>query len=119
MFYKDFIRQYENGVPMSYIKNILQEEYQRLKALSEKYHDEINSLPRGSISIKKRNHREYLYLAYRQERKLRFEYIGPIVSERSKTVLKKIGLRKSFETKLKQVEKDLLEIGRVTNGRKV
>jgi len=104
---------------MSYIKNILQEEYQRLKALSEKYHDEINSLPRGSISIKKRNHREYLYLAYRQERKLRFEYIGPIGSEKSKAVLKQITLRKKFETKLKQVKKNLLEIGKVTNGRKV
>ena len=104
---------------MSYIKNILKEEYQRLKALSKKYHDEINALPRGSISIKKRNHREYLYLAYRQQKKLRFEYIGPIVSERSKVVLKQIGLRKRFETKLKQVKKDLREIGRVTNGRKV
>ena len=104
---------------MSYMKDILKEEYQRLKALSEKYHDEISALPRGSISIKKRNHREYLYLAYRQENKLRFEYIGPIVSEKSKAVLKQIGLRKRFETKLKQVKKDLLEIGRVTNGRKV
>jgi len=40
-------------------------------------------------------------------------------SEKSKAVLKQITLRKTFETKLKQVKKDLLEIGKVTNGRKV
>ncbi len=104
---------------MSYIKAILQEEYQRLKALSDKYNDEINSLPRGSISIKKRNQREYLYLAYRQQSKLKFEYIGPVASEKSQTVLNQIDLRKEFEHKLKQVKKDLLEIEKVTNGIKI
>lgn len=104
---------------MSYIKAILQEEYQRLEALSDKYLDEINALPRGSISIKKRNRREYLYLAYRQKNKLKFEYIGSIVSDKSQAVLKQVGLRKKFENKLKQVKKNLLEIEMVTNGRKV
>jgi len=104
---------------MSYIKAILQEEYQRLKALSDKYIDEINALPRGSISIKKRNQREYLYLAYRKKYKLKFEYIGPMASEKSQAVLKQIGLRKEFENKLKQVRKNLLEIGKATNGRKI
>lgn len=104
---------------MSYIKAILQEEYQRLKALSDKYLDEINALPRGSISIKKRNQREYLYLAYRQKNNLKFEYIGSMVSEKSQAVLKQVGLRKEFENKLKQVKKDLLEIGKVTNVKKV
>ncbi len=76
---------------------------------------QINALPRGSISIKKRNQREYLYLAYRQKNKLKFEYIGPMVSEKSQAVLRQVGLRKEFENKLKQVKKDLLEIEKVTN----
>jgi hypothetical protein len=104
---------------MSYIKSILQEEFQRLKALLKKYVDEMNSLPRGSVSIKKRNHREYLYLAYRQKNKVRFEYIGPIVSENCKAVLKKIEVRKNYEDKLRQVKKDMQEIQKVMNGRKV
>jgi hypothetical protein len=39
---------------MSYLKNILQEEFGRLDSLSEKYRIEIDALPRGTISIKKR-----------------------------------------------------------------
>ena len=104
---------------MSYLKSVLQEEYERLKALLEKYNDEISALPRGSISIKKRNQKEYVYLAYRKKGNVKFEYIGSISSEKSKNVVKKVKLRKGYEIKLKQVRKDLQEIEKVINGRKL
>ncbi len=74
---------------MSYLKSVLQEEYERLKALVEKYNDEISALPHGSISIKKRNRKEYVYLAYRKKENVKFEYIGSISSEKSKKYSKK------------------------------
>jgi hypothetical protein len=104
---------------MSYLKSVLQEEYERLKALLEKYNNEISALPHGSISIKKRNQKEYVYLAYRKKENVKFEYIGSISSEKSKNVVKKVKLRKESEIKLKQVRKDLEEIKKVINGRKL
>ena len=104
---------------MSYLKSVLKEEYERLKALLKKYSDEISSLPHGSISIKKRNQKEYVYLAYRKKENVKFEYIGSISSEKSKNVVKKVKLRKGYEIKLKQVRKDLEEIEKVINGRKL
>jgi len=104
---------------MSYLKSILKEEYERLKALSGKYHDEISALPRGSISIKKRNQKEYVYLAYRKKGNVKFDYIGSLSSEKSKDVLNKVKLRKKYEIKLRQVGKDLEEIEKVINGRKL
>jgi len=104
---------------MSYLKSVLQEEYERLKALFQKYKDEISALPHGSISIKKRNQKEYVYLAYRKEGKVKFEYIGPLSSEKSKNVVIKVKLRKEYEIKLKQVRKDLEDIEKVINGRKL
>ena len=104
---------------MSYLKSVLQEEYERLKALFQKYKDEISALPYGSISIKKRNKKEYVYLAYRKKENVKFEYIGSISSEKSKNVVKKVKLRKGYEIKLKQVRKDLQEIEKVINGRKL
>ena len=98
---------------MSYLKSVLQEEYERLKALLEKYNDEISALPHGSISIKKRNQKEYVYLAYRKKGNVKFEYIGSISSEKSINVVKKVKLRKGYEVKLKQVRKDLKEIEKV------
>ena len=104
---------------MSYLKSVLQEEYERLKALLEKYNNEISALPHGSISIKKRNQKEYVYLAYRKKGNVKFKYIGSISSEKSKNVVKKVKLRKGYEIKLKQVRKDLEEIEKVINGRKL
>ena len=69
---------------MSYLKSILKEEYERLRALSGKYQDEISALPRGSISIKKRNQREYVYLAYRKKGNVKFEYVGSYLLKNQK-----------------------------------
>ncbi|MCP4681797.1 MAG: hypothetical protein GY864_05670, partial [Desulfobacterales bacterium] len=101
---------------MSYIKGILEEERQRLKDLAAKYKAEIISLPKGSVSVKKRNQKEYLYIACREKGTVRFEYIGPLASENAKAVIKRIEGRKDFENKLKQVKRDMKEIEKVLNG---
>lgn len=72
---------------MSYVKGILQEELDRLESLYQKYDEKVSSLPRGSLSVKKRNNKEYLYLAYREKSKVKFKYIGPKPSDRSKEII--------------------------------
>ncbi|MCP3900983.1 MAG: hypothetical protein GY707_14860 [Desulfobacteraceae bacterium] len=104
---------------MSIIKSIMQEEYQRLQALYKKYIDKIDSYPKGTVSIKKRNNGEYLYLANRQHGKVKFNYIGSVASEKAQKIMELIKIRKDYEQKLKQVKKDLSEIGKVLNGRKI
>jgi len=104
---------------MSYIKNIMQEEHQRLNALLQKYHDEIDSLPKGTVSIKKRNKSEYLYLASHQHGKVKFDYIGSISSEKARKIMEQVNFRKDYELKLKQVKSDLKEIEKVIHGRKI
>ncbi len=104
---------------MSYIKGVLQEEFDRLKALANKYKSEISALPHGSISIKKRNKNDYLYIAYRQNDKVKFKYIGPISSDKSKNVINEIESRKQYEDKLKKVTADIREIEKVLNGKKI
>ncbi|MDM8551467.1 hypothetical protein QUF72_15380 [Desulfobacterales bacterium HSG2] len=98
---------------MTYVRSILYEEYQRLRALSDKYRAEIGYLPRGSVSIKTRRQRKYLYLAYRQKNRVRFRYIGSADSENAKETVRKVGLRKQYEEKLRKVRKDLTEIERI------
>lgn len=104
---------------MSYIKNIIQEEHRRLQALYQKYSDKINALPKGSVSIKKRNKNEYLYLASRRNAKVKFDYIGSVGSESACKILEQVKLRKDYELKLKQVKGDLKEIEKVIRGRKI
>ena len=104
---------------MSYIKGILREEYERLNALSRKYHDKVGELPRGCASIKNRRGLRYLYLAARKGGRISFQYIGPASSENARAVLKQIEQRKNFENKLKQIKKDIREIQKALHGRKL
>lgn len=104
---------------MSAIKNIMQEEHRRLQALYQKYTDKIDSLPKGTVSIKKRNRGEYLYLASRHDGKVKFDYIGAVGSENASKILEQLELRKDYERKLKQVKNDLREIEKVIHGRKI
>jgi len=104
---------------MSYIKNIMREEHQRLQALCKKYINKIESLPKGSVSVKKRNQNEYLYLANRRDGKVKFDYIGPVGSEKARDIMEQVELRKDYKKKLKQVKSDLKEIEKVIHGRKI
>jgi hypothetical protein len=97
----------------------MQEEQRRLHALCQKYIDKINALPKGTVSIKKRNKNEYLYLARRRNGKVKFDYIGSIDSKKARKILEQVKLRKDYELKLKQVKKDLQEIEKVIHGRKI
>ena len=104
---------------MNFLKNIIEEEQHRLMALIKKYQSEILSLPRGSISIKKRKKKKYIYLAVREKEKVKFQYIGPVLSQKPEDLIKKIQKRKDFEEKLKKVKKDLMEVEKALHGKKI
>lgn len=97
----------------------MQEEHNRLQALHKKYINKIESLPKGTVSIKKRNKGEYLYLAYRQDGKVKFDYIGSVGSEKARKIMEQVKFKKDYKQKLKQVKNDLKEIEKVIHGRKI
>jgi hypothetical protein len=97
----------------------MQEEHQRLQALYQKYTDKIDALPKGAVSIKKRNKRDYLYLASRRNGKVKFDYIGSVASENARKTIEQVKFRKDYERKLKQVKGNLKEIEKVIRGRKI
>jgi len=101
---------------MAIIFDILEEEKNRLLKLRDKYKIQISKLPKGSISRKKRWNREYIYLAYREDYKIKFDYIGPLNSEMAKKISEKVEERKELESKLRQVNKNLKEVERGLRG---
>ena len=103
---------------MSPIKSILKEELQRLEQLCNKYREEINKLPRGSISEKKRKGNSYAYLAFREEGKVRFEYIGNIHSDKAKKLRIQIEERRRYERLIKKAKKNLKELKKLLHERK-
>lgn len=104
---------------MSIIKDVLTEEHDRLKKLKQKYIQEIQLLPKGAITKKIRKNSFYLYLTYRENKKVISKYIGNWESEKVKSVIDKIEQRRLLEDKLKKVYNNLKELERVLNGKKI
>ncbi len=104
---------------MSILKDVLSDEHERLKSLVQWYKQEIALLPKGSISIKKRKDREYLYLNYREKDRVKSNYVGHIKSEKAIEVGDKIKQRMKYEEELKVIKKDFKELERALYGKKI
>lgn len=103
---------------MAIVHDILEDERKRLLELKKQYEDQLTDLPKGSISIKKRRGRNYCYLAFRDEDKVRFKYLGLPESEAVAEMKSSLSRRKDIEANLKQVRQSLQEIERSLRGRK-
>ena len=103
---------------MAIVFDILEEEKRRLLSLKARYKQQLSELPKGSLSRKKRWNREYLYLAYRESDKVKFEYIGPVDSDAAQEAEATVRRRKALEEKLSQVEENLADVERGLRGRR-
>lgn len=101
---------------MGIVKDILSEERQRLLSLKRRYEKQLAELPKGSISNKKRGNREYCYLAYRDGKKVCFEYIGAVDSEAARNMENQVRRRRAIVEKLKQVAENVKEVERGLRG---
>lgn len=103
---------------MSIIKSILEEELTRLEELSVFYKSKLAESPRGSISIKERQGKRYIYLACREDKKIIFNYVGKDVPEVRNALNERLQRRKEFQLKLHQVNENLIEIKRALRGKR-
>ena len=85
---------------MSILLGVLNEEYERSCRIIDSLKAEIDSLPRGYISRKKINGKEYCYIQYREGGKVKSRYIRP---EQVDEVKKQIARRKSLEKQLREI----------------
>ncbi len=95
---------------MSAVKDVIQEEYNRLNALGIFYAEKICAFPKGSVCVKLRKGNQYCYRAYREKKKVRFEYLGRKDSDAVKKIEKEIDERRKYEEKKKQVNENLAEV---------
>jgi hypothetical protein len=104
---------------MGIIKGVLDEEYNRLISLHDKYAREVAKLPKGSLSIKEKSGQKYAYIAMRKGKKVVFEYIGKASSNEVNKLREGIRKRKDYEGRIKSIKSDLKELERALGGRKI
>lgn len=87
---------------MSLILDMLMQEQRRIINMKEKYKIQLDMLPKGTLSLKKK---EYYYLTYRKDNRVVTDYIGKY-SVQVEKLKEKIERRKQIEKILKEIDKE-------------
>lgn len=95
---------------MSILDGVMREEHDRLSRITAKVEQEINELPKGYISEKKINGKNYCYLQFRENGKVKSVYIKnneldayrDLIDRRNELIIKLKGL-KADKKKLEKV----------------
>ena len=95
---------------MSIFSGVVQEEKQRLESLMQFYVQKVENLPKGSMSFKKKSNHIYGYRVFRENKHVRFVYIGKQGTDSVHEVEKQIAERIKFEQQLKVIKKELQNI---------
>ncbi len=97
---------------MSFIKSTLETEEQKLRKLMGSYEELLLSLPKGSLTAKRRGENVYFYLSYRQDAKVISKYIGRDETKIDETK-QKLARRMHTENMIKALQKELMLINKL------
>lgn len=95
------------------VKAVLQDELERNRRLLSRYKKEVENLPKGSIYIRNIGNHQYIYLNYRDGKKVISKFIGKKENLNIEALQIQLEKRKEYKLllkKLKQEQKELLKV---------
>lgn len=92
---------------MGVIKGVLKEELRNSLQMQKSYERELNKLPKGSLVKKRIKGREYYYLVFRDNGKVRFVYKGKVPDGEVKKYQEAKALRARYRHLLSRVKKQV------------
>ena len=97
------------------IISVVLEEQKRNVEMIAAYEKELESLPKGTLSVKKVGNNEYYYLKYRNDKKIVTDYIGKD-KEKIIQIEEQIKRRKHYENMLSALVKEQTIISKILEG---
>jgi len=91
---------------------MLKEEKERNLEMQKTYLQEIDSLPKGTVTIKNISGNDYYYLKYRQNEKIKTDYLGKN-KNKIDIVNKEIKRRKYLQSVLKRLRVEYKQICKI------
>lgn len=73
----------------------------------------IDFLPKGHINTLYRNGKGYYYLTYREGKKIKNDYQGPVGKADLSKVISRLKLRQTYELELKELKKQEKELNKL------
>lgn len=103
------------------IKNILREELNNSLKMKDRYNDELQKLPKGSLQKKKIKGKDYYYRVYRDRNgKVVLEYIGKYDDISGEDVKRWEGIkerRSMLRSSISQLNRQIKFLQKVLNGK--
>ncbi|MHB8963164.1 MAG: hypothetical protein ACYC5K_08425 [Saccharofermentanales bacterium] len=96
----------------SIIRGVLIDELTRNDRMRSRYLTELDSLPKGSLLLRRIGNQEYYYLKYRENKKVKSEYLGKNGKINIELIKDKIAKRKHIEMIIKNLESERKVINR-------
>ena len=91
---------------MSVVLDAIKENLERNLYMQELYSKNMQSLRKGSLTVKNINGNEYYYLLYRDGEKVKTEYIGIKGKTDLKNIKKELKDRENYRTQILQLKKE-------------
>lgn len=102
---------------MNILISTLKEELATAKRLEGKYLQKIKELPRGSFITRTIRDKQYGYLTFRENGKVKQEYLGSLNEERTNFYKSAVDQRAEYKRKLKSVREQIKIIERALRGK--
>lgn len=102
---------------MNILISTLKEELATAERLERKYLQKIKELPRGSFIARAIRNKQYGYLTFRENGKVKQEYLGSLDEERIASYKTAMNQRAEYKRKLKSVREQIKIINRALRGK--
>jgi len=102
---------------MNILISTLKEELATAKRLEKKYMKRIGELPRGSFISRDIRGKQYGYLTFRENGKVKQEYLGCLNEDRISFYRNAMSQRAEYKRKLKSVREQMKIINRALRGK--
>lgn len=95
---------------MNILDNVLYDEILKTKAKIDSMEENLAKMPKGCIYIRKSNGSMYVYRKWRDDNKIRAEYLGKLNSSKTLSKIKKVNEYKILKTQIKKEKERLKEL---------
>jgi len=102
---------------MDVLKSVLKEELESVLDKKKFYQDGINELPKGSLQVKIIDGQEYVYIAYREGARVKFDFIGKPDDSKVEEYGRRIEKRKRLQENLKLVNRQIKYLRKIINAK--
>ena len=103
---------------MNPIRTVLAEELENSQRMLEKYSEELEKVPKGSLVAKKIKGNVYHYLAYRDGPRVKFEYLGKLSKREIEDRKKDRKLRGKYRKLMSDLRKQITFLERALREQK-